>query len=391
MSSILTDVAVVSDGALSGTWIGDDRAVYYVHHEADTVWWAGLSVDSATGVREFHQGLRFANIFRGRIFGSAIVGEWVDTPRGYVPQDGTLDLSIVSANEMRRLREVGGFGCSAWHRADGVAEVDISSRLAELFRDHRLVDRRLFACAEYGVAQGVVVRNLAADGDDLTFAIKADQQLWSPWTAPAVTSGEVAATIANQGGILECTILGRTGSSGLPGWMQREGTSVLFPAGRPVNGYASIATDRSARIFNRDLPPATHVRVSGCLTMRNGPSGPGDMVSVFPVYSIDVIAPVARGTLTGIWSSDDQGTYYLRHIGNTIWWLGMSHGQGRTFINVFHGMVVVDGSDAVIRGELVDMPRGTRRDATVLTVRMPNPTMLTAAGGASGRWTKMSG
>jgi len=43
--------------------------------------------------------------------------------------------------------------------------------------------------------------------------------------------------------------------------------------------------------------------------------------------------------LTGAWTCDDGGTYYLRQDGNTIWWAGLSGDrnlqQGLSFCNVF--------------------------------------------------------
>ncbi|HKV93359.1 MAG TPA: hypothetical protein VJW20_12500 [Candidatus Angelobacter sp.] len=52
---------------------------------------------------------------------------------------------------------------------------------------------------------------------------------------------------------------------------------------------------------------------------------------IHPIYSIDVInfpfrpedgnAP-ARPNLTGVWGGTDGSTYYVRQIGNAVWWLG---------------------------------------------------------------------
>lgn len=51
---------------------------------------------------------------------------------------------------------------------------------------------------------------------------------------------------------------------------------------------------------------------------------------IHPVYSIDIInwpfrpedTDAARKNLTGTWAGPDGSTYYVRQIGNTIWWLG---------------------------------------------------------------------
>jgi hypothetical protein len=34
--------------------------------------------------------------------------------------------------------------------------------------------------------------------------------------------------------------------------------------------------------------------------------------------------PNPRANLTGVWAADDGATYYIRHIGDTIWWSGLS-------------------------------------------------------------------
>jgi FIMAH domain-containing protein len=52
---------------------------------------------------------------------------------------------------------------------------------------------------------------------------------------------------------------------------------------------------------------------------------------IHPIYSIDIInfpfrpediLKDARKNLTGAWGGSDGSTYYVRQIGNTIWWLG---------------------------------------------------------------------
>ncbi|MEV0492001.1 hypothetical protein [Streptomyces atratus] len=369
------------DGTLTGTWVGEDRALYFVRHEAGTLWWVGLSADTPLGADEFHLGLRFANVYRGRLIGSTVLGEWADTPRGDVPQSGSMDLSLVSTDEIGRLRETGGFGCSMWNRTDLPTRVDAIAEFTEQFGAGGSNARGLVASAESVVAHGTVVRNLAAEGDDISFTIKLDRPLRSPGAAwPNVPEQQT----------MVCTILGRTRSPRFPGWMQRDGNSVLFLDGRPVNGDAPVAPDGSARLRGRDLPPGTQVRVCGFLASRPTQPGQADSFAVGPVYSVDIVAPVARGSLTGIWTADDAGTYYIRQIGDSVWWLGMSHDQGRTFTNAFSGRVAANGAESVIRGESVDVPLGARRDSGPISLHSPDATTLTAQDGTSRRWTKVS-
>jgi len=67
-------------------------------------------------------------------------------------------------------------------------------------------------------------------------------------------------------------------------------------------------------------------------------------------------APILpRGpVLTGAWKADDGGIYYIRQIGNTVWWAGLSGDGGRSFTNVFQG--TREGS--LIVGNWADVPQG---------------------------------
>jgi len=49
---------------------------------------------------------------------------------------------------------------------------------------------------------------------------------------------------------------------------------------------------------------------------------------IHPVYSIDIVQDFRSrqpgSDLTGVWHANDGGTYYLRLLGRTVWWFGMS-------------------------------------------------------------------
>ena len=91
-----------------------------------------------------------------------------------------------------------------------------------------------------------------------------------------------------------------------------------------------------------------------------------DAAEIHPVYSIDVVQDwtqrMPTANLTGVWAGGDVGTYYVQQIGNTVWWVGMSRDQGRTFTNVFRGTIgteyIQNGWRQVINGEWVDVPLG---------------------------------
>jgi len=78
-----------------------------------------------------------------------------------------------------------------------------------------------------------------------------------------------------------------------------------------------------------------------------------------------------RSDLTGTWSCDDGGTYYVRQIGDQVWWTGQSgerepRGEKKAFANVFHG--TIHGNK--ITGSWVDDPKGEARGAGALTLEI---------------------
>ena len=74
--------------------------------------------------------------------------------------------------------------------------------------------------------------------------------------------------------------------------------------------------------------------------------------------SSDEIAEDA-GELTGVWTADDAGRYYLRQMGDCVWWFGtelqeVGDGEQRGFANVAVGRLV----DDELRLEWADVPLG---------------------------------
>ena len=179
---------------------------------------------------------------------------------------------------------------------------------------------------------------------------------------------------------LESIMYGRLGTCDdgftialLPGWADTASNSVLIN-GRPINGAVPLANANpnqpctflqpcpfvdSSQPLNNGIQlgklllsakgEGTFVRITGTLVLDCGHGtltdwspcydDPNDLPSVrgtlnqeiHPIYSIDVInSPfrpedadiAARENLTGAWAGTDGSTYYIRQIGNTIWWLG---------------------------------------------------------------------
>jgi len=75
-----------------------------------------------------------------------------------------------------------------------------------------------------------------------------------------------------------------------------------------------------------------------------------------------------RAILTGTWMANDGGMYFLRQIGDTLWWLGLSAGllhPGLQFCNVFRASV----TGSAVTGDWSDVPRGATSCRGTLTLR----------------------
>ena len=62
---------------------------------------------------------------------------------------------------------------------------------------------------------------------------------------------------------------------------------------------------------------------------------------------------VSSKHLSGAWHSNDGGTYYVKRIGHTVWWMGESPDNGVTFTNVFRG--TWNEADNTITGDWTDV------------------------------------
>lgn len=50
--------------------------------------------------------------------------------------------------------------------------------------------------------------------------------------------------------------------------------------------------------------------------------------------------PVIKSmNFTGLWRCDDGGSYFIRQVGNEIWWYGRGGDAGKSWSNVFHGQI----------------------------------------------------
>jgi hypothetical protein len=125
-------------------------------------------------------------------------------------------------------------------------------------------------------------------------------------------------------------------------------------------------------------------------------TGIGATVFITPAYAPQPAKLPPPPPLTGVWQSNDGGTYYLRQIGNVVWWIGLSGGNdGRTYSNIFKGTITtLAGYENVIEGEFVDVPRGAIMNSGKLLLDIdesPTRSYMTKISGAFGTqsWTKV--
>jgi hypothetical protein len=208
--------------------------------------------------------------------------------------------------------------------------------------------------------------------------------------------------------------------SQLPGWADTGSSSALLN-GRPMDGsdYNKLHIDSRGpgpggetlcqlmfwsdehacwvnRVGSIVIAPGQLVRITGVLANDEHERG---RIEIHPVYSIDVVNATPGASWTGVWASDDQGTYFIRQLGPpaaTVWWLGLSADRGRTFANVFHGKYVETSKGFVASGTWADVPMGPNgaRSSGVLSFESSPGNLLlqrvqTSSGFGGSSWMKL--
>lgn len=469
---------------LTGTWVGDDHGYYYLRQIGSRLWWAGLSTEPRSP-SDFHEGLRFTNVFSGVVNGNTVTGEWANVPRGTMLNFGTLTLTIVSNDEVDRQNASGEFTAKTLTRTippamppDIFSIFDLVKKNQNAFRDHSLLDNlkpakpKPIAILGNIIPIGNVVISptfpynitivpdpdpvsvgylqndgrfyqdfICLDGNDhppdgdLNFDILVDRPaldkqltFWGgQWeTNHGITAenfrnklyvntlSRLHAEAVMYGGTTECGDMDLP-TFYVPGWQQPGSSSVLFN-GRPISGQLNWGDERDDHnsttvisiLGGKPFAFGDRVRVTGILVLDCGHGwthdcGEDDTAKqnqeIHPVYAIDVFQDFRRRrptpSLTGAWSADDAGTYYVRQVGNTVWWFGLSVDEGLTFANVFKGTL----QNGQVTGEWADVPvggaEGTSGSGVIAVAGTAGPesttwTVTNVTGGFSGsRWEKM--
>src|SRR5205823_5690537 len=110
-------------------------------------------------------------------------------------------------------------------------------------------------------------------------------------------------------------------------------------------------------------------------------------VAIYVALSLPLATAVHGQTnLTGVWSGDDGGLYYVRQAGATFWWAGLSTESplgandfhlGVDYANVYRGTISGDR----ITGHWADVPRGQNLNDGDLTLQIVTVGVDGAPGG----------
>jgi hypothetical protein len=96
----------------------------------------------------------------------------------------------------------------------------------------------------------------------------------------------------------------------------------------------------------------------------------------------------AVASLTGVWNCDDGGKYYLRQLGNTLWWYGEPDSLSPSWSNVAKGTI----SGNTIQMDWANVPKGGIMQSGILKLKLLSSNEIQAeqkTGGFSGsRWTR---
>lgn len=405
---------------LTGLWQADDNGTYVIRQIGDTIWWLGLSKDSALhpqldsedGV--FYPGLTFCNVYSGKMIEQLVFGQWSDVPRGATAGRGDMTLIYVDGNpnEQQLLKDTGSgdfFGGSTWRRVltgpvvrsagdlfhhtyknvqqafhnqenlgdnlqlirDGVSVFGVIKKWGTPeqmqapvdvnYTADRGRDYQSFICAGDGDGDGDVTFFLLVDQEQISqrqpnFFAGVDQHTQAE--VEVKISSPIEGEIIMYGRAPDCNHSEIESPAQFPGWAEVRGSSVLFN-GKPI---PVILLPPGVGSNQPNFLSALHfedpVRVTGALVIDFGHSDGSRLLEVHPVYSVDNIVPTLSDDLSGTWADDFGNTYYLRHnlADNTVWYAGLSPLGPEAFGQVFRG--TFDPGTSTITGNIVALSFG---------------------------------
>lgn len=112
-------------------------------------------------------------------------------------------------------------------------------------------------------------------------------------------------------------------------------------------------------------------------------------ILLFSLFLLSPIFTYAQSqNLTGKWTGNDGGTYYVRQIGEEVWWFGENSPTTPGFSNVAYGHL--SGNLLILRW--ADVPKGQAMNAGILELVVQSNSNIVASqetGGFGGTaWTR---
>ena len=161
----------------------------------------------------------------------------------------------------------------------------------------------------------------------------------------------------------------------------------LLASGRRVL-YASGRNTESMQRITWNLNPYAGQR--GQIRIVDEASGGWGHINVDDFrFAVAEQPPVSVSVnLSGQWFCNDGGTYFVRQVGNELWWYGKSRDGGMTWSNVFHGRI--QGNQ--VNGRWADVPQGRISSAGEMSLQLLGNNKFRAirkTGGFGGsEWTR---
>jgi hypothetical protein len=78
--------------------------------------------------------------------------------------------------------------------------------------------------------------------------------------------------------------------------------------------------------------------------------------------------------LTGAWESDSGGSYYIRQLGNDIWWYGEASASDPMWSHVAHGKL----QGKLLKLDWADVPKGSIMGSGILVIEVRSDDRLVA-------------
>jgi len=82
--------------------------------------------------------------------------------------------------------------------------------------------------------------------------------------------------------------------------------------------------------------------------------------------NLDLSGAQSVWDLTGLWNCDDGGKYYIRQMGNMIWWYGEATPTSPGWSNVMYGTISGD----TIKGNWADVPKGSTMNNGIMVLNI---------------------